>query len=80
LVQNNNTGFCGTAGCALRLFIIETDGRFAQILGRDGEVGSLDQVRVLKTITHGHFDIQKGWRDDKRHTIYRWQGSGYSAD
>src|ERR1700730_10644130 len=28
LVQNNNTGFCGVAGCALKLFIIQTNGEF----------------------------------------------------
>ncbi|HXN50878.1 MAG TPA: biosynthetic peptidoglycan transglycosylase [Candidatus Acidoferrum sp.] len=80
LVENRNTGFCGSAGCALNLFIQQPDAQFAQTLGKDGEVGALDRVTVLKTITDGHYNIQKTWADEKTHTIYRWRGSRYSAD
>jgi len=82
LVENSNTGFCGTAGCALSLFIEQPDAQFAQILGSGpiGEVGDLDAVRVLRTITSGHYDIQKTWADGQTHTIYRWRGSRYFAD
>jgi hypothetical protein len=80
LVQNSNMGFCGTAGCALGLFIQTPDTQFTQTLGTDGEVGALDEVTVLKTITRGHHDIQKTWADGRTHTIYRWRGTRYSAD
>jgi hypothetical protein len=80
LVENRNTGFCGSAGCALSLFIQQPDAQFAQTLGRDGEVGTLDRVSVLKTITDGHHNIQKTWADGKTHTIYRWSGSRYFAE
>jgi transglycosylase-like protein len=77
LVENRNTGFCGSAGCALSLFIQQPDAQFFQTLE---EVGALDRVTVLKTITDGHYNIQKTWADGKTHTIYRWRGSRYSAD
>lgn len=80
LVENRNTGFCGRAGCALSLFIQQPDAQFTQTLGKDGGVGALDRVTVLKTITAGHYNIQKTWADGKTHTIYRWRGSRYSAD
>ena len=80
LVENSNRGFCGSAGCALSLFVERKNGQFAQALGTDGEVGSLDKVEVLKTITDGHYDIQKTWADGRTRTIYRWRGSRYSAD
>ncbi|HKM91470.1 MAG TPA: transglycosylase domain-containing protein [Candidatus Acidoferrales bacterium] len=80
LVQNSNMGFCGTAGCALSLFIEQPDAQFAQVLGSGGDVGDLDEVRALKTITNGHYDIQKTWADGQTHTIYRWRGSRYFAD
>jgi hypothetical protein len=80
LVENRNTGFCGSAGCNLSLFIQQPDAQFAQTLEKDGEVGSIDAIMVLKTITDGHYSIQKIWADGKTHTIYRWKGSRYSAD
>ncbi len=80
LVENRNTSFCGSAGCALSLFIQQPDAEFAQTLGKDGDVGTLDRVSVLKTITDGHYNIQKIWADGKTHTIYRWRRSRYSAD
>jgi hypothetical protein len=43
-------------------------------------VVNLDEVKVLKTIREGHYDIQKTWADGKTHTIYRWTGGQYSAD
>src|SRR5208337_2405014 len=41
LVENRNTSFCGSAGCALRLFVAEAEGQFVQTLGTDGEVGAI---------------------------------------
>ncbi len=80
LVENRNAGFCGSAGCALGLFIQRPDTQFDQTLEKDGEVGNLDRVTVLKTTTEGHYNLQKTWADGKTHTIYRWRGSRYSAD
>jgi len=80
LVQNNNTGFCGAAGCALKLFLVQPSGEFAQTLGSSGEVGTLTEVEVLKTVTEGHYDIRKTWADGKTHTTYRWRGSAYSSE
>lgn len=80
LVENRNLGFCGSAGCSLSLFLQQPDGQFVQTFGTDGEVGTLDEVKVLKTITDGHYDMQKTWADGKTHTIYRWTGGHYSAD
>jgi hypothetical protein len=80
LVEDRNIGFCGSAGCALSLFIQQPDAQFAQTLGRNGDVGTLDRITVLETITDGHYNIQKTWADGKTHTIYRWRGSLYSAD
>jgi Transglycosylase len=45
LVENRNTSFCGSAGCALSLFIAEADGQFVQTLGADGEVGAIERLR-----------------------------------
>jgi Transglycosylase len=80
LIENRNLGFCGSAGCSLSLFIQQPDSQFIQCLGTDGDVGNLDEVKVLKTIMGGYYDIQKTWADGKTHTIYRWTGSEYSAD
>jgi hypothetical protein len=80
LVENRNAAFCGSAGCALSLFIQQPDAQFAQTLGKDGDVGEVERVSVLKAITDGHYNIQKTWADGKTHTIYRWRGSRYSAD
>lgn len=80
LVENRNPIFCGSAGCALSLFIQQPNAQFAQTLGEDGDVGALDRVTVLKAITDGHYNIQKTWADNHTHTIYRWRGSRYSAD
>jgi hypothetical protein len=80
LVENRNISFCGSAGCALRLFIAEADGQFVQTLGTDGEVGAIDRLTILRTVTNGFYDIQKTWADRKTRTTYRWTGSQYSAD
>jgi hypothetical protein len=80
LVENRNTSFCGSAGRALSLFIQRSDAQFTQTLGKDGDVGDLSRITVLKTVTDGHYNIQKTWADGKTHTIYRWRGSRYSAD
>ncbi|MCU1243897.1 MAG: Penicillin-binding protein [Candidatus Acidoferrum typicum] len=77
LVENRNAGFCGSAGCALDLFIQQQDGHYAQALE---EVGNVDRITALKTVTDGYYNIQKTWADGKTHTIYRWKGSRYSAD
>jgi Transglycosylase len=80
LIENGNTGFCGSAGCALSLLIEQSDMRFAQSLEERGEVGAINRIAVLRTITNGHYDIQKTWADGKTHTIYRWKGSRYLSD
>jgi len=80
LLENRNIGFCGSAGCSLSLFLQQPDAQFVQTFGNGGEVGNLDEIKVLKTITNEHYDIQKTWANGKTHTIYRWTGSEYSAD
>jgi hypothetical protein len=80
LVENRNMGFCGSAGCSLSLFIEQPGAEFVQVFGADGEVGNLDEVKVLKTAKDGHYDIQKTWADGTTHTLYRWTGSQYLAN
>jgi hypothetical protein len=43
LVENHNMGFCGSAGCSLYLFAQQTDAKFVQVLGKGGDVGTLDR-------------------------------------
>jgi hypothetical protein len=79
LVENHNIAFCGSAGCSLYLFSQQQDGNFVQILDAHGETGSLQSIELLKTFTDAHYDLQKTWRDDRTHTVYRWNGTRYSA-
>ena len=79
LVENHNMGFCGSAGCSLYLFVQQADAKFVQVLGKNGDVGALDRVTVLKTVSAGYYDIQKMWRDGMTRTIYRWDGQRYST-
>jgi hypothetical protein len=79
LVENHNTGACGSAGCSLYLFVEQPDGRFVQVLGTNGEVGAIKEIKVLKDITKGHYNIQKTWHDGKTQTLYLWNGRRYSA-
>jgi len=79
LVENHNMGFCGSAGCSLYLFALQADANFIQVLGKIGDVGALDSITILKTISAGHYDIQKMWRDGKTRTVYRWDGQRYSG-
>jgi hypothetical protein len=78
LIENKTS--CGSAGCWLGLFLQGANGKFAQALGTDGEVGILKKVVVLKELTNGHFNIEKTWKDGETKTIYRWNGTQYSAD
>lgn len=78
LVENDNTGYCGSGGCALYLFVQRKGGRFTQVLGSQGGLGTLERVTVLKTITNGHFDIRVTWSVPKGHSVYQWDGSQYS--
>jgi hypothetical protein len=78
LVKNGES--CGTAGCALLLFVQQKEGSFVQVLGTDGEAGTLSSVEVLKTITKGHYDIQKTWHDRETQTRYQWDGARYSSE
>jgi len=78
LVESNNMGFCGSAGCSLYLFV-QRDTKFVQALGTTGGIGALDRVAVLKTVSAGYYDIQITWRDGNTPTIYRWDGQRYSA-
>jgi hypothetical protein len=77
LVENGNTGFCGTAGCSIYLFVQQPAGSFLQVLGRRGDIGTLTRVAVLNEITRGHYDVQVTWSDGKTHTRYRWNGARY---
>jgi hypothetical protein len=79
LVENHNLGACGSAGCSLYLLVQQADAKFVQVLGTTGDVGTLDSVEVLKTLSANYYDIQKTWRDGKTHTVYRWDGRRYSA-
>jgi len=79
LVENRNTGFCGSAGCALCLFVAASDGQFVQVFGTNGEVGTIDRIAVLKTATNGFYDIRKTWSDETTHEIFRWTGTTYSS-
>jgi hypothetical protein len=80
LVENRNISFCGSAGCSLSLFIGEADSQFMQVLGTIGDVGAIDRLAILKTVTNGFYDIQKTWANGKTRTIYRWTGAQYSAE
>jgi hypothetical protein len=77
LVENRES--CGSAGCALSLFVLQPDAKYLQVLGTDGEVGTLASVKVLKTVTKDHYNIQKIWHDGKTQTLYVWDGLRYSA-
>jgi hypothetical protein len=79
LVESDNMGFCGSAGCSLYLLIEKPDGNFVQVLGADGDTGTLGQIKVLKDATRGYYNVQKTWRDGKNRTLYLWDGLGYSA-
>jgi hypothetical protein len=79
LIENHNVGFCGSAGCSIYLFL-QRDATCIQVLETHGDTGTLRKVKVLKSITNGHYDLQKTWADDKTQTIYRWNGSQYSAN
>jgi hypothetical protein len=79
LVENHNMGFCGSAGCSLHLFVQQPDAKFVQVFGKSGDVGALDRITILKTVSAGYYDIQKIWRDGKTLTVYRWDGQRYSA-
>ena len=76
LVENRKS--CGSAGCALSLFV-QPDAKYVQVLGVDGEVGTLGSVKVLKSLTGHHYNVQKTWHDGKTQTLYLWGGSRYSA-
>ncbi len=76
LVEDKNEFYCGSAGCSLYLFLKRPDGSFAQILG-DGDIGGLNQVKVLKSIKNNYYDLQKTERDGKTQEIYRWKDSSY---
>lgn len=78
LVENDNLGFCGTAGCALYLLVRQKDTKFTQVLGSNGGLGTLDRVRVIENITKGHYDIQVTWSDRKTRSVYQWDGARYS--
>jgi hypothetical protein len=80
LVENSNMGFCGSAGCCLYLFVQQANATFVQVLSQHGDTGVLERVAVLKTVTNGHYDIQKTWADRKTQTIYRWDGARYRID
>jgi hypothetical protein len=77
LVESENLGFCGALGCSLYLFLQQPGGEFVQVLGTQGDTGDLESIKVLKTTTKDHYNIQKTWSDGKTHSIYRWNGLRY---
>jgi hypothetical protein len=79
LVENRNAGACGSAGCSLYLFVQQSGTKYVQVLGTDGEVGTLGSVRVLKQLTDGHYNIEKTWRNGKTFTLYCWDRQRYTA-
>jgi hypothetical protein len=79
LAENQNQGFCGSARCALYLVVQKADGSYAQILGKQGDVGTLERFAVLKEISKRHFNIQVTWSDGKGHSTYSWNGTRYAA-
>jgi hypothetical protein len=80
LVEDDNMGDCGSAGCGLFLFLSYKKSHFVQILGAQGDVGTLGEVTILKTATRGHYDIQKAWKSTPGVTVYRWNGLRYAAN
>jgi hypothetical protein len=78
LVENDNTGYCGSGGCALYLFVHRTDRNITQVLGSQGGLGTLERVKVLDAITKGQFDICVAWGTADGHSVYQWDGSEYS--
>jgi len=75
LVEISNMGFCGSAGCSLLLFVAEADKHFAQVLA---EVGDIARIKVLTTLTNGHYDLRKTWAEGHTATVYKWDGKQYS--
>ena len=76
LIENRNTDYCGSGGCSLLMFVAASSGHFAQVFD---EIGDLARIRVLDTMTRGHFDLRKTWADGHTKTIYKWNGNLYSA-
>lgn len=77
LVENHNMGACGSAGCSLSLFTELSSGAFAQVLGTQGDVGSVTRIRVLRSVTKRHYELQKTWADQQTRTVYKWNGTRY---
>jgi len=44
------------------------------------ETGAIEGIERLKTLTNGHYDLQKTRRDGHTQTIYRWNGTPYATD
>jgi hypothetical protein len=80
LVESVNMGSCGSAGCSLKLFVQQRNGRFVQILGTQGDVGHLERIKVLTNVTNGHYDLQKTWADGNAQTTYQWHELRYSPE
>ena len=77
LIESHVVGSCGSAGCSLYLFFQQPNGKFSQILGTQGDVGALESIKVLKTVSNGWHNLQKNWADGKSHTKYQWNGVRY---
>jgi hypothetical protein len=75
-----NLGFCGSARCSFYLFLHGQDEKFILVLDKYGETGAIGSIERLKTLTKGHYDLQKTWRDGRTQTIYRWNGMRYTTD
>jgi len=77
LVENDNLGFCGVGGCDLYLFVQRKNGSFAQVLGGNGGLGTLERVSVSKKLNNGHYNIRVRWSDGKTYSTYEWADSQY---
>ena len=79
VLESHNMGECGSAGCTIYVFVGQPNGEYAQGLGTHGDVGALERITILRTLTKGHYDIQKTWADGHTKSRYRWNGARYSV-
>jgi len=77
VLENHNMGACGSAGCTIYVFLRQPNGGYLQVLGTQGNVGSLERISVLPTLTKGYFDLQKTWADGKTKSVFSWDGLRY---
>jgi len=79
LVESHNIGFCGSKGCSLYVFLEGPNREYSQVLGKHGSTGALADVEVLKTVTRGHYNLEKTWSDGTTKELYRWGKVRYKS-